>query len=96
MQKVAPVDPQEIAIAILGWLANEADMLGRFLALSGVAPVDLRAHMADAGFQAGLLDFVMQDEPSLMAFCEASGFAPEAVATAWNRLSGPGLASGEY
>ncbi len=96
MHKIAAADPQEVAIAILGWLANEPDMLGRFLALSGVAPIDLRAHMADPGFQAGLLDFVMQDEPSLMTFCEVSGFAPEAVAAAWNKLSGPGLASGEY
>lgn len=94
--KLETVDPSEIAVAILGWLANEPDMLSRFLALSGLGPQDLRGAMQDAGFHAGLLDFVMQHEPSLVAFCEASGYKPEQVAHAWNRVSGPGLDSGQY
>lgn len=88
-------DPDEIAIAILGWLANEPDMLSRFLSLSGLGPHDLRAAIRDSGFHAGLLDFVMQHEPSLIAFAEASGYEPERVAAAWARLSGPGLDSGQ-
>ena len=94
--KLETVDPSEIAVAILGWLANEPDMLSRFLALSGLGPHDLRSAMQDVGFHAGLLDFVMQHEPSLIAFCEVSGYKPEQVAAAWNRLSGPGLDSGQY
>ncbi|WP_313617514.1 DUF3572 family protein, partial [Rhizobium sp.] len=35
-------DPQETAAAILGWLANEPDMLARFLALSGLQANMLR------------------------------------------------------
>lgn len=88
-------DPADIATAILGWLANEPDMLSRFLSLSGLGPHDLRAAMADPGFHAGLLDFLMQHEPSLIAFGEASGYQPEQVASAWARLSGPGLDSGQ-
>lgn len=94
--KTVYVDPSEIAVAILEWLANEPDMLSRFLALSGLAPHDLRAAMADVGFHAGLLDFVMQHEPSLMAFSAVSGFKPEQIAAAWARISGPGLDSGQY
>jgi len=94
--KEETVDPKETAIAVLGWLAGEPDMLSRFLALSGLQADQLRGAVNDPGFLAGLIDFVMAHEPSLMAFCEATGAQPETVAAAWHRLSGPGLQSGEY
>ena len=87
---------EDIAVEILTWLAGEPDMLSRFLALSGVRPDQLRTAINDPAFLAGVLDFVMSHEPTLMAFCEATGTKPEAVAAAWGKLSGPGLDSGEY
>lgn len=89
-------DPEETVAAILGWLANELDILARFLALSGLQPNMLRAAIQDTGFLAGLTDFIMNHEPDLMAFCEASGFKPEDVQAAWHKYSGPGLDSGVY
>lgn len=94
--KGSDADPQEIAIAVLGWLANEPDMFGRFLALTGMEPSQLRNAVNEPSFLGGMLDFLMNHEPSLMAFCEASGTAPEAVMTASAHFSTPGLASGEY
>lgn len=87
---------EETAGAILGWLANEPDMLGRFLALSGVQPNQLRNAVNDPGFLAGMIDFLMGHEPTLLAFCEATGTKPEIVAAAWQHYSGPGLDSGDY
>lgn len=81
---------EETAAAILGWLANEPDMLGRFLALSGVQPNQLRGAVNDPGFLAGMIDFLMGHEPTLLAFCEATGTKPETVAAAWRYYSGPG------
>ncbi len=43
-------DPQETAIAVLGWLANEPDMFGRFLALTGVAPAEVRNAINEPAF----------------------------------------------
>nr|WP_316653605.1 DUF3572 domain-containing protein [uncultured Gellertiella sp.] len=94
--KFEKADPSELAIAILGWLASEPEMLSRFLALSGLGPHDLRAAMNEPGFHAGLLDFIMQHEPSLVAFAGASGYSPEQISAAWHRISGPGLDSGQY
>lgn len=94
--KTEKADPAELAVSVLQWLAEEPDMLSRFLALSGLGPHDLRAAMADTGFHAGLLDFIMQHEPTLMAFAEKSGYSPAQIADAWNRISGPGLDSGQY
>ncbi|MDS7596827.1 DUF3572 domain-containing protein [Agrobacterium tumefaciens] len=89
-------DPQETAAAILGWLANEPDMLSRFLALSGLQANMLRQAVNDPGFLAGLTDFLMSHEPDLMAFCAATETSPETVEAAWRHFSGPGLDSGEY
>ena len=86
----------QTAVAVLGWLASEPDMLGRFLALSGLEAGQLRQAVNDPDFLAGMLDFVMAHEPTLLAFCEASGTKPEDVASAWRHLSKPGLDSGEY
>lgn len=90
------VDPQETAIAVLGWLANEPDLFGRFLALTGIEPGQVRGAINDPGFLSGMLDFLMNHEPTLMAFCAASGTAPEAVMAAAHHFSPPGLSSGEY
>lgn len=86
---------QETAAAVLGWLATEPDMLGRFLDLSGLRADQLRQAVDDSGFLAGMLDFLMSHEPTLMAFCAATDIKPEAVVSAWQALSGPGLDSGE-
>ena len=94
--KLSSVDPQATAVAVLGWLANEPDMFGRFLALTGIEPSQVRGAVNDRGFLAGMLDFLMQHEPTLMAFCEASGTSPEVVAAASAHFSPPGLSSGEY
>src|ERR1700712_2253475 len=94
--KISSANPQDTAIAVLGWLANEPDMFGRFLALTGIEPSQVRGAVNNNDFLSGMLDFLMQHEPTLMAFCEATGTSPEAVAAASAHFSPPGLASGEY
>ncbi len=87
---------EETATAILGWLAGEPDMLQRFLTLSGVSPAQIRTAISDPGFLAGMVDFVMGHEPTLLAFCEATGTKPEEVVAASQFYSHPYLDSGDY
>ncbi|AIC26823.1 hypothetical protein IE4771_CH01686 [Rhizobium etli bv. mimosae str. IE4771] len=89
--KQLAADPHETAIAVLGWLADDPEMFGRFLALTGVAPGQVRNAVL-----AGMMDFLMNHEPTAMAFCAASGLSPETVTAAWRHFSSPGLDSGEY
>ena len=89
-------EAEHTAVAILGWLAAEPDMLGRFLALSGLQAVQLREAVNDPGFLAGMIDFLVSHEPTLLSFCEATGTAPQTVEAAWRHYSKPGLDSGEY
>lgn len=80
---------EETAIAVLAWLANEPELLGRFLALTGTDPSSLRHAAADPGFLAGVVDFLMGHEPTLLSFCAATGTPPEDVVRAHMVLSGP-------
>ena len=77
------------AVTILGWLAGEPELLSRFLALTGVAPSEVRTAVNDTDFLAGIVDFLMSHEPDLLAFCDATGTKPEAVVHAHAVLSGP-------
>lgn len=91
-----PADTEATAVAVLGWLANEPEMLSRFLALSGVQPQQLRQAFGDPAFLAGMLEFLMQHEPTLMAFCAATETKPEAVVEAHQRYAGPSFDSAEF
>lgn len=81
-------DAEVLSIAILSWLASEPELLSRFLALTGVDPSDLRAAAGNRGFLAALVEFLMGHEPTLMAFCEATGTKPEQVVRAHASFGG--------
>lgn len=80
-------DAENTAISVLGWLAGEPELLGRFLALSGLEAGNLRLAAAEPGFLAGVLAFLMNHEPTLMDFCASSGIRPEDVARAHSELA---------
>lgn len=79
---------ERLAVEALTWLAGEPDALGRFLALSGIGPEQLREAAADPGFLGGVLDFFASDERLLVAFAEHAGVKPEHVAAANRTLGG--------
>ena len=85
----ATEDAEATAVTILGWLAGESELLSRFLALTGVAPAEVRNAVNDPAFLAGIVDFLMSHEPDLLAFCDATGTKPETVVHAHAVLSGP-------
>lgn len=73
-------DRENLVVQILVFLGGRPEDMERFFALSGVAPAELRARVTDSGFQDGLFDYVMANEPLLLAFCEESGVEPTAIA----------------
>ncbi|PZQ51437.1 MAG: DUF3572 domain-containing protein [Rhodovulum sulfidophilum] len=78
----------EIAEQGLIWLAGEPDAMGAFLAASGLAPSDLRARVEEPEFLGFVLDFLLGDEATLLAFCGATGVAPAEPARARAMLPG--------
>lgn len=67
---------ETVAYQALQFVAGDEDRLGRFLALTGVGPGDLRARVADPWFLIGVLDFLLNYEPDLLAFAEAREIDP--------------------
>ena len=81
-----PEAAETIAIAALGFVAADPVLLPRFLALTGIEAGDIRQAAREPGFLAGVLQFLMAHEPTLTAFCAASGNQPAAVAAALRAL----------
>jgi hypothetical protein len=81
-------EAEAIAIRGLTFLAGEPDALGRFLALTGIGPADLRRAAAEDGFLAGVLEFFLEDEALLLAFVTHANLRPTIVAAARHVLGG--------
>jgi hypothetical protein len=72
-----------IAYKAMAFVADDEDRMGRFLALSGVGPTELRTRLQEPAFQLGLLDFLLNYEPDLLAFAEHAEIEP--TQPAWAR-----------
>ena len=60
----------DVAIAALGFLAADTERLERFLALSGLGPHNLRQAASDPAFLGSVLEYIVSDEPLLLALAK--------------------------
>ena len=67
------------------------DHAERLLALTGLAPDDLRARLGEAGVQVAVLDFLCAHERDLVACALALGVEPQALVAARAELAGEHL-----
>lgn len=81
-------EAEELAIAALLFIANDPELMPRFLNITGINAEDIRQAAASKGFLAGVLQFIMAHEPTLMAFSAQSGYPPQSVGEAVNFLPG--------
>jgi hypothetical protein len=89
MQSEAARDSaQVLAIQALGWIAADDEIFSLFLGATGVGLGEVRARAADADFLAAVLDFLMQDDRWVVAFCDAGGHPYTAVQAARAALPG--------
>ena len=79
---------EQLAIAALGFIADEPERLGRFLAMTGLGPGSLRNAAHEPNFLAGVLDHVAADETLLVAFAAQHEVDPDAVMRARDELGG--------
>jgi Protein of unknown function (DUF3572) len=81
-------EAQGLAIEALAWLAQDKDLLPRFLALTGIEASSIRQAAREPGFLAGVLQFFLSHEPTLMRFCEETGRDPAIIEKAASFLPG--------
>lgn len=81
-------DAETAAIDILDWLASEPDLLNRFVGLSGINISQLRSAANEPGFLTGVMAFLIEHEPTLIAYCQAKNKAPQDIVKAYHALGG--------
>lgn len=79
---------ESLAIQALAFLAGEPESLGRFLAITGIGPEEIRVAAREPQFLAGVLEYLTGDEPLLVTFATQIGVDPAEVARAGAVLGG--------
>lgn len=77
---------EDLAVKALSYVAADPVLLPRFLALTGIEPAQIREVAGEPGFLAGVLQFLLAHEPTLMDFCETQGVKPDNVSAALRAL----------
>ena len=90
--KSTPIPPREaaehLAIQALTFIGSDPAELGRFLAMTGIGPAELRAAAHEPDFLVGVLDHILGYEPLLLAFAKDADIKPASVAHARQALAG--------
>jgi hypothetical protein len=79
---------EHLAIQALTFIGGDPAELGRFLAMTGIGPAELRAAAHEPGFLVGVLDHILGHEPLLLAFAKDADIRPDSVAKARQALAG--------
>jgi hypothetical protein len=85
---VTPAVAEELAIQALTFIAGDSDRLGRFLAVTGIGPTEIRATAREPRFLTGVLEYLVSDEKLAAAFATEAGCDPADLAKAHNALGG--------
>lgn len=70
-------------------MLSDGDRADRLLALTGVAPEELRARIGEREVLAAVLDFVLHHEPDTLACAAALEVRPEHLVAAHAALAAP-------
>lgn len=79
-------DAEAIAVAALSFIAGDPVLLPRFLAITGIEAGQIRLAAREPGFLAGVLQFILDHEPTLMSFATDANIAPASVGAAMRSL----------
>ena len=71
-----------LAIQALAFIAEDSERLGRFLAITGLGPGEIRQAARERRFLAGVLEYVNGDEDLLVAFANYAEVDPAHVVAA--------------
>jgi hypothetical protein len=77
-----------LAIQALAFIAEEAERLDRFLAVTGLERERIREAAREPSFLAGVLEHMLGDERLLIAFSQSAGIDPAEIARASSALGG--------
>ncbi|HEX9072971.1 MAG TPA: DUF3572 domain-containing protein [Pseudolabrys sp.] len=65
-----------LAIQALTFIAGDGERLGRFLAVTGIGPAEIRTAAREPGFLVGVLEYMASDDRLITAFASETGLDP--------------------
>jgi hypothetical protein len=65
-----------LAIQALTFIAGDPERLGRFLAITGIGPGEIRGAAREPGFLAGVLEYMASDDRLISAFAAENNLDP--------------------
>ena len=68
---------ETLGLQALGWIAGQPELAGAFLGATGASAEEMRARADDPEFLGFVLDFLLADEPALLAFCADTSTPPD-------------------
>jgi hypothetical protein len=68
-----------LAIQALAFIAGDSERLGRFLAVTGIGPAEIRTAAREPSFLVGVLDYMATDEQLIGAFSVEAGLNPSDI-----------------
>lgn len=60
---------ETMGIQVLGWLANQDDLLARFFGMTGIEADALRTRAQDPEFLGFVFDFLLSEDQLVLDFC---------------------------
>jgi hypothetical protein len=81
-------DDAALALQALGWILRDEPRAERLLALTGLAPGELRASLSERATLAAILSYLTAHENDLVACADALQVPPATLAAAAARLEG--------
>ncbi len=75
--KLSPSDAEAVALKAVAWIVADDAMLSRFMALTGCGGGELRQRIEQPAFLGAVLDFMLGDQATVLAFTAYEGLAPE-------------------
>ena len=70
---------QLIVLNSFSHLTLDSSKIGKFLRETGISPAELHANAGEASLLGAVLDYLLQVDAALLAFCEAAGYTSEDV-----------------
>jgi hypothetical protein len=79
---------QTMALQALAWVLGQDDLLGNFLSNTGASPQDFPRLATEPLFLGAVLDFLMEDDKRVIAFCDSHGHPLTSLQSARAALPG--------
>jgi len=77
-----------LAIQALTFIAGDGERLGRFLAVTGIGPAEIRSAAREPGFLTGVIEYMASDDRLIAAFVSENGLDPADIERSRITLAG--------